>query len=91
MHIAALFVFPLLGGFICLCTHTCISFLFGLEWELVGHILLTIISMFTLYNIVFDIICSVVVCMNFLGTHMASLVFFGKLSVTKILIFMVQN
>jgi hypothetical protein len=42
MHIAALFVFPSLGGFICICTHTCISFLFGLEWKSVGHILLTI-------------------------------------------------
>jgi hypothetical protein len=41
VHIAALFVFPSLGGFICICTHTCISFLFGLEWEDVGHILLT--------------------------------------------------
>jgi len=43
MHIAALFVFPSLGGFICICTHTCISFLFGLEWKSVGHILLTIL------------------------------------------------
>jgi len=32
--------------------------------------------MFPLYNIVFDIIASVVVCVDFLGTHMASLVLF---------------
>jgi hypothetical protein len=38
--------------------------------------------MFTLYNIVSRIIYFVVVCADFLGTHMASLVFFGKLGVT---------
>jgi len=32
--------------------------------------------MFPLYNIVSDIIASVVVCVDFLGTHMASLVLF---------------
>ena len=38
--------------------------------------------MFPLYNIVFDIIASVVVCVDFLGTHMASLVLFFKTGVT---------
>jgi hypothetical protein len=38
--------------------------------------------MFLLYNIVFDILYSVVICVDFLGTHMASLVFFEKLGVT---------
>jgi hypothetical protein len=33
-------------------------------------------------NIVSDTIHSVVVCVDFLGTHIASLVFFGKLGVT---------
>ena len=34
--------------------------------------------MFPLYNTVFDIIASVDVCVDFLGTHMASLVLFFK-------------
>ena len=34
--------------------------------------------MFSLYNIVFDTIASVVVCVDFLGTHTASLVLFFK-------------
>jgi len=34
-------------------------------------------------NIVSDNFYSVVVCVDFLGTHMASLVFFGKLGVTQ--------
>ena len=34
--------------------------------------------MFSLYNIVSDIIASVVVCVDFLGTHMNSLVLFFK-------------
>jgi hypothetical protein len=34
--------------------------------------------MLPLYNIVFDTIASVVVCVDFLGTHMASLVLFFK-------------
>jgi hypothetical protein len=39
--------------------------------------------MFTLYSIVSHIIYFVVVCVDFLGTHMAILVFFGKLGVTE--------
>ena len=39
--------------------------------------------MFTLYNIVFDIIASVVVCVDFLGTYMASLVLFFKTGCDK--------
>jgi hypothetical protein len=35
--------------------------------------------MFTLYNIVSDIVSSVVVCVDFLGTHTASLVLFFKI------------
>ena len=38
--------------------------------------------MFPLYNIVSDILYSVVVCVDFLGTHMASLVLFLKPGVT---------
>ena len=39
--------------------------------------------MYTLFNnIVFDTIHSVVVCVDFLDTHMASLVLFLKLGVT---------
>ena len=34
--------------------------------------------MFSLYNIVFDTIASVVVCVDFLGTQIASLVLFFK-------------
>jgi len=37
-----------------------------------------IISMFPLYNTIFDTIASVVVCVDFLGTHIASLVLFFK-------------
>jgi hypothetical protein len=43
------------------------------------------ITMFSLYNIVFDIFLSVVVCVDFLGTHMASLVLSLKLGVTSCL------
>jgi hypothetical protein len=40
--------------------------------------------MYTLFNnIVSDTIHSIVVCVDFLGTHMASLVLFLKLGVTK--------
>jgi len=43
--------------------------------------------MYTLSNnIVFDIFHSIVVCVDFLGTHMTSLVFFGKLDLTDGLI-----
>jgi len=42
-----------------------------------------IISMLPLYNIVFDTIASVVVCVDFLGTHMASLVLFFKTGCDK--------
>ena len=38
--------------------------------------------MFPLYNIVSDILYSVVVCVDFLSTHMASLVLFLKPGVT---------
>ena len=39
--------------------------------------------MYTLFNIIVsDIFDSVVVCVDFLDTHMVSLVFFGKLGVT---------
>ena len=40
--------------------------------------------MFPLYNIVFDIIASVVVCVDFLGTHIVSLVLFFKTGCDKI-------
>ena len=39
--------------------------------------------MFPLYNIVSDILYSFVVCVDFIGTHMASLVLFLKLGVTS--------
>jgi hypothetical protein len=38
--------------------------------------------MFLLYNIVSDTMYSVVVCVDFLGTHMASLVCSSKLGAT---------
>ena len=41
-----------------------------------------IIIIFPLYNIVSDILYSVVLCVDFLGTHMVSLVLFLKLGVT---------
>jgi hypothetical protein len=40
--------------------------------------------MFLLYNIVSDTMYSVVVCVDFLGTHMTSLVCSSKLGVTKV-------
>ena len=43
-----------------------------------------IISIFPLYNIVSDIIASVVVCVEFLGTHMASLVLLFKTGCDKL-------
>jgi len=39
--------------------------------------------MFSLYNIVSDTIASVVVCVDFLGTHIASLVLFFKTGCDK--------
>ena len=41
-----------------------------------------IISMFSLYNIVSDILYSVVVCVDFLDIHMTNLVLFFKPGVT---------
>ena len=42
------------------------------------------IAIYTLFNnIVSDTIHSIVVCVDFLGTHMASLVLFLKLGVTE--------
>jgi hypothetical protein len=38
--------------------------------------------MLLLYNIVSDILCSAIVCVDFLGIHMMNLVLFLKLGVT---------
>jgi hypothetical protein len=47
--------------------------------------------MFPLYNIVFDIIASVVICVDFLGTHMASLVLFFKIGCDNVIMLLEQK